>query len=46
MGWLNLGQERGMWISAAVSRSRYEFERIGWLYLGQDMSVSVWAICI
>jgi hypothetical protein len=46
MGWLYLGQDRGMRIWFAVSRSRYECEGMGWLYLGQDIWVSVWAGCI
>jgi hypothetical protein len=30
----------------AESRSGYGYENIVWLYLGQDMGVSVWAVCI
>jgi hypothetical protein len=29
-----------------VSRSGYECEFVGWLYLGQDRSMRIWAGCI
>jgi hypothetical protein len=46
MGWMYLGQDRGMRIWALVSRSGYECEGMGWLYLGQDMGVSEWVGCV
>jgi hypothetical protein len=30
----------------AVSRSGWGYEDMGWVYLGQDMGVSVWAGCV
>jgi hypothetical protein len=41
MGRQNLGQDSGVRNGLAVSRSGWEFECLGWLYLDQDMGVSV-----
>jgi hypothetical protein len=43
MGSLYLGQDRGVRYGLAVSRTGCGNVDMGWLYLGQDMSVSVCA---
>jgi hypothetical protein len=46
MGWLYLGQDRGMRKWAGCVYVRMRCEDMGCLYLGQDKGMRIWAGCI